>query len=71
MESGAMVRSGKADSIALAALFLTSVLLSLTLPAHPVSASNETTSGTITGTETWAGTHTLTGDVTIAPGAKL
>ena len=71
MESGAMVRTGKVDSIALAALFLTSVLLSLTLPAHPVSASNETTSGTITGTETWAGTHTLTGDVTIAPGAKL
>ncbi|MBN55610.1 MAG: hypothetical protein CMA79_04160, partial [Euryarchaeota archaeon] len=34
-------------------------------------ASNETTEGTITGTETWAGTHTLTGDVTIAPGAKL
>jgi hypothetical protein len=71
MEPGSMARSGKAGSIALVALFLTSVLLSLTLPAHPVSASNETTSGTITGTETWAGTHTLTGDVTIAPGAKL
>ena len=45
--------------------------LSLALPAGTVSASNETTSGTITGTETWAGVHTLTGDVTIAPGAKL
>ena len=66
-----MVRSGKAGSIALTALFLTSILLSLVLPAYPVSASNETTSGTITGTETWAGTHTLTGDVTVAPGAKL
>ncbi|MDP6221073.1 MAG: hypothetical protein QGG76_05740, partial [Candidatus Thalassarchaeaceae archaeon] len=71
MEPGAMARCGKAGSISLAALFLTSILLSLVLPAYPVSASNETTSGTITGTETWAGTHTLTGDVTIAPGAKL
>jgi len=47
------------------------MLLSLALPAGTVSASNETTTGTITGTETWAGVHTLTGDVTIAPGAKL
>lgn len=36
-----------------------------------VEAANETTSGTITGTETWQGGHTLTGDVEIAPGAKL
>jgi len=71
MGPGAMARSGKAGSIALAALFLTSVLLALVLPANPVRASNETTSGTITGTETWAGTHVLTGDVTVAPGAKL
>ena len=35
------------------------------------SASNETKSGVIVGTETWTGTHTLTGDVEVAEGAKL
>ena len=58
-------------SIALVALFLSSIILSLTLPARTVEASNETTEGTITGTEVWMGVHTLTGDVSIAPGAKL
>ena len=33
--------------------------------------NNETASGTIVTTETWSGTHTLTGDVTVAEGAKL
>jgi len=66
-----MAQDGKLSSISITGLFLFSILLSLALPAGPVSASNETTTGTITGTETWAGVHTLTGDVTIAPGAKL
>ena len=66
-----MARSRKRSSISLTCLFLLSVVVSLALPASTVMASNETTEGTITGTETWAGTHTLTGDVTIAPGAKL
>tara|TARA_Y100000588_G_scaffold157703_1_gene171669 strand:+ start:16119 stop:20387 length:4269 start_codon:yes stop_codon:yes gene_type:complete len=66
-----MARDGKLRSVSLTGLFLLSILLSLALPAGPVAASNETTQGTITGTETWAGVHTLTGDVTIAPGAKL
>lgn len=66
-----MGRDKKMRSFCLTGLFLFSILLSLALPAGTVSASNETTSGTITGTETWAGVHTLTGDVTIAPGAKL
>lgn len=66
-----MAEDEKFKSISITALFLTSMLLSLSLPADKVSASNETTTGTITGTETWAGIHTLTGDVTIAPGAKL
>ena len=66
-----MGRDKKMRSFSLTGLFLFSILLSLALPAGTVSASNETTSGTITGTETWAGVHTLTGDVTIAPGAKL
>ena len=37
----------------------------------PVSAINETTSGTISGTETWTGVHNLDGDLVIAGGAKL
>ena len=61
----------KRSSVSLSCLFLLSIVVSLALPADTVLASNETTEGTITGTETWAGTHTLTGDVTIAPGAKL
>ena len=51
-------------------LMLSSVLIALVGPASPVLANNETTSGTIT-TETWSGNHQLTGDVTIASGAKL
>ena len=56
-----MARDKKMRSLSLTGLFLVSILLSLALPANTVSASNETTSGTITGTETWAGVHTLTG----------
>ena len=52
-------------------LMLTSTMLALAGPASIVSANNETTSGTITGLERWSGTHQLTGDVTIAAGAKL
>ena len=66
-----MASQEKVHSVSLVALFLGSILLSLTMPAYAVAASNETTEGTITGTETWAGVHTLTGDVIIAPGAKL
>ena len=50
---------------------LSSVLIALVGPASPVMANNETTSGTITTSETWSGIHQLTGDITIASGAKL
>ena len=57
-------------SVGLVGLLLTSLLMGLmTVPA--VSAVNETSNGTITTTETWSGTHTVTGDVTVAEGAKL
>ena len=46
-------------------LMLSSVLIALVGPASPVMANNETTSGTITTSETWSGTHQLTGDITI------
>ena len=52
-------------------LMFSSILIALVGPATPVMADNETTSGTITTSETWSGTHQLTGDVTIASGAKL
>lgn len=57
-------------------LFIVSLMLlsvaaiGLTVPA-PVAAANETSNGTITGTEVWQGSHTVSGDVTVAPGAKL
>ncbi|MEC7757068.1 MAG: hypothetical protein VX621_04550, partial [Candidatus Thermoplasmatota archaeon] len=66
-----MARVEKLRSLSLTGLFLLSIVLTVTMPATNAAASNETTSGTITGTETWAGLHELTGDVTIAPGAKL
>ena len=57
-------------SVGLVGLLLTSLMIGLiTVPT--VSAVNETSSGTIVTTETWSGTHTLTGDVTVAEGAKL
>ena len=57
-------------SVGLVGLLLTSLMIGLvTVPT--ASAVNETSSGTILTTETWSGTHTLTGDVTVAEGAKL
>ncbi len=34
-------------------------------------ATNETSNGTISGTEVWSGTHTLTDTVIVATGANL
>ncbi len=57
-------------SVGLVGLLLTSLMIGLvTVPT--ASAINETSSGSITTTETWSGTHTLTGNVTVAEGAKL
>ena len=50
---------------------MTSIFIALVGPASTVAASNETTSGTISGVEYWQGTHELTGDVVISSGAKL
>ena len=47
-----------------------SSLISL-VSVEPVAAVNETTSGTVTGTETWSNSITLTDDVTVGEGAKL
>ena len=66
-----MANARRMRSHLLVMLMLTSLFVALVGPAAPVSANNETTSGTISGTETWSGTHTLSGDVVIASGAKL
>jgi len=50
-------------------LLLSSFAGLITLPS--ASAVNETTSGTITGTETWSGTMNLNGDILVAEGSKL
>lgn len=58
------------SSISLVTLLLMSLMVGMvTVPT--VSANNETKSGIVVGTETWSGTHTLTGDVEVAEGAKL
>jgi len=66
-----MARDERVRSHFLVMLMLTSLFVALVGPAAPVSANNETTSGVISGTETWSGTHTLSGDVVIASGSKL
>jgi len=66
-----MARDERVRSHFLVILMLTSLFVALVGPAAPVSANNETTSGVISGTETWSGTHTLSGDVVIASGSKL
>ena len=61
----------KTRSLSLVSLFIISFVSVLLIPANTVMASNETTIGAITGTETWSGNHDLTGDVTVASGSKL
>jgi len=53
-------------------LLLTSWLAMIPMvPEAEAAGTNQTTSGVLTGTETWSGSHTLTGDVEVAEGAQL
>ena len=61
----------KSKSIGLVSLFLISLFATMATTAPNVAAVNETSSGTITGTETWTGVMNLDGDVLVAGGAKL
>ena len=61
----------KTKSISLVGIFILSLMVAMVTTVSPVSAINETTSGTISGTETWTGVHNLDGDLVIAGGAKL
>ena len=49
----------KSKSIGLVSLFLVSLFVTMVSTAPTVMAVNETTSGTITGTETWTGVMTV------------
>ncbi len=66
-----MEQTQRTHSLLLVTLFVMSTMTALVGFTPTVSATNETTNGVITGTETWQGAHSLTGDVEIAPGAKL
>ena len=62
----------KQKSLMMIALMFTSVLLSMiSIPSVAAAGTNQTTEGLLNGQETWTGTHTLTDNVTIAPGASL
>ena len=52
-------------------LFLVSLFVAMVSTVPTVSAVNETSSGTITGTETWTGVMNMDGDLLVAGGAKL
>ena len=58
-------------SLVLAFLMLSSVMIGMVGLIPTATAANETSAGVISGTEVWSGSHTLTGDILIAPGAKL
>ena len=65
-----MSKENRTKSVSLVMLYMMSLLMVMvSVPA--ASAVNETTQGTVTGTETWSGTMNLQGDVEVAEGAKL
>ena len=65
-----MSRQKQAKSISLVMLYMLSIMVAVvSMPS--AMAVNETTSGTVSGVETWTGTINLQGDVEVAEGAKL
>ena len=66
-----MEETHRNKSLLLSFLMLTSVMIGLVGLMPTALAANETSNGTITGTEVWSGSHTLTGDVIVATGANL
>ena len=62
----------KKKSLSMVALMFMSVMLSMiSVPTASAAVINQTTEGLLNGQETWTGTHTLTDNVTVAPGASL
>ena len=67
-----MASNLKGKSVSMVALMFMSVMLSMiSIPAVSAAGINQTTEGLLNGQETWTGTHTLTDNVTVAPGASL
>ena len=65
-----MSEKNQMKSVSLVMLYMMSLLMVMvSVPA--ATAVNETTQGTVSGTETWSGTMNLQGDVEVAEGAKL
>ena len=61
----------KEKSLTMVALMFMSVMLSMiSIPSVSAAGINQTTEGLLNGQETWTGTHTLTDNVTVAPGAS-
>ncbi|MDP6844199.1 MAG: Ig-like domain-containing protein [Candidatus Thalassarchaeaceae archaeon] len=66
-----MEETHRNKSLLLSFLMLTSVMIGLVGLMPTALATNETSNGTISGTEVWSGSHTLTGSVIVATGANL
>ena len=66
-----MEKTHRTKSLFLSLLMLTSVMVGLVGLMPTAVAANETNNGTISGTEVWSGSHTLTGSVVVATGANL
>ena len=66
-----MEETHRNKSLLLSFLMLTSVMIGLVGLVPTALATNETSAGTISGTEVWSGSHTLTGDIIVATGANL
>ena len=65
-----MSEKNQMKSVSLVMLYMMSLLM-VVVSVPAATAVNETTQGTVSGTETWSGTMNLQGDVEVAEGAKL
>ena len=65
-----MSQKNRTKSVSLVMLYMTSLMLAM-VSVPSAMAVNETTQGTVTGTETWSGTINLQGDIEVAEGSKL
>ena len=65
-----MSQRNRTKSVSLVMLYMLSLMLAM-VSVPSAMAVNETTQGTVTGTETWSGTMNLQGDIEVAEGSKL
>ena len=65
-----MSQRNRTKSVSLVMLYMMSLMLAM-VSVPSAMAVNETTQGTISGTETWSGTMNLQGDIEVSEGSKL